>query len=110
MSFKKRVLFLYRPGIHHLFHSLYIAIEFSKIQNEYEVCILNTGLDMHKIIKPEIKRHNAKINYINRSILFSVLNKAYTNIIKLNKDIIRASDVILTASWGIPRYLLFIRF
>ena len=105
MSFKKRVLFLYRPGIHHLFHSLYIAIEFSKIQNEYEVCILNTGLDMHKIIKPEIKRHNAKINYINRSILFSVLNKAYTNIIKLNKDIIRESDVILTASWGIPRYL-----
>ncbi len=105
MSFKKRVLFLYRPGIHHLFHSLYIAIEFSKIQNEYEVCILNTGLDMHKIIKPEIKRHNAKINYINRSILFSVMNKAYTNIIKLNKDIIRESDVILTASWGIPRYL-----
>jgi hypothetical protein len=76
MSLKKRVLFLYRPGMHHLFHSLYIAIEFSKIQNEYEVCILNTGLDMHKIIKHEIKRYNAKIDYIDRSLLFSVLNKS----------------------------------
>ena len=42
-----RNLFLYRTGIHHLFHSLYIAVEFSKIQNEYEVCILNISLDMH---------------------------------------------------------------
>ena len=106
MSNKKRVLFLYRPGIHHLFHSLYIAIELSKMQNEYEVCILNTGLDMHKIIKPEISRHNANINYINRSVLFMVLNKSYPNIIKLNKSILRKSDVILTASYGIPRDLL----
>lgn len=105
MSQRKRVLFLYRPGIHHLFHSLYIAIELSKIQNEYEVCILNTGLDMHKIIKVEIAKLDAKINYINRSTLFTVLSKAYTNIIKLNKKILRKSDVILTASYGIPRYL-----
>ena len=105
MSFRKRVLFLYRPGIHHLFHSLYIAIEFSKIQDEYEVAILNTGLDLHKTIKLEISKHNAKINYINRSLLFSVLNKTYKNVIRFNKDIIRESDVILTASWGIPRFL-----
>jgi hypothetical protein len=105
MSFRKRVLFLYRPGIHHLFHSLYIAIEFSKIQNEYEVSILNTSLDMHKIIKAEIQNQSAKIKYINRSLLFSVLNKSYHKLIKSNKAIIRESDVILTASWGIPRLL-----
>ena len=106
MSNKKRVLFLYRPGIHHLFHSLYIAIELSKIQDEYEVCILNTGLDMHKIIKSEIIRRNANINYFNRSVLFMVINKSYPNIIKLNKSILRKSDIILTASYGIPGCLL----
>lgn len=35
-----------------------------------------------------------------------VLNKAYSSIIKLNKSILRKSDVILTASYDIPRYLL----
>ena len=105
MSFRKRVLFLYRPGIHHLFHSLYVAIEFSKIQDEYEVAILNTGLDMHKMVKSEIAKQNAKINYINRSLLFAVLNKTFKNVIKFNKDIIRESDVILTTSWGVPQFL-----
>jgi len=88
MSFRKRVLFLYRPGIHHLFHSLYVAIEFSKIQDEYEVAILNTGLDLHKTIKLEITKHNAKINYINRSLLFSVLINRYIYVIRFIEYII----------------------
>jgi hypothetical protein len=99
------VLFLYRPGIHHLFHSLYIAIELSKIQDEFEVAVLNTGLDMHKIIKSEIKNRHAKIKYFNRSLSLPLITKPYQKIVKYNIDIFRESDVILTASWGIPRVL-----
>jgi hypothetical protein len=102
----KRITFLYRQGLHHLFHSLYIAIELSKIQDEYEICILNSSQEMHGIIKKELKKQNAEVTYFyNRLKLPVRLNQTYSNIIRYNKKIIRGSDVILSGSYEVPRVL-----
>jgi len=102
---KKIILFLYRGGLHHIYHSLYIAIELSKIQDEYQVCILNTSLKSNNIIKTELKRLNAKVIYFNKSKFFLFINQNYKNIIKLNKKIFEKTDVLITSSFGIPKLL-----
>jgi len=105
MSSKKKILFFYCHDLHHIFHSLYLAIELSNIQKEYEVYILNTSIQGHKIIKNELIKIENNIKYFYKFRHIIALDKKYKTILKFYKNFIKKFDIIITSAIGIPKIL-----
>jgi glycosyltransferase involved in cell wall biosynthesis len=49
-----RIYFCYNQSLHHIYHSLFVAIELSNIQDTYEVVVLSTSKEASVIIKSEL--------------------------------------------------------
>jgi hypothetical protein len=49
------IYFCYNQSVHHIYHSIYIAIEMSRIQKKYPVVILSTNREASEIIEKELK-------------------------------------------------------
>ncbi|MFH1641131.1 MAG: CDP-glycerol glycerophosphotransferase family protein, partial [Candidatus Omnitrophota bacterium] len=50
------ICFCYNQSVHHIYHSLFIAIELSNIQQKYPVVILSTSSEASSIIEKELGR------------------------------------------------------
>jgi hypothetical protein len=51
---KEGMYFCYNQSIHHIHHTLFIAIELSNIQNQYPVTVLSTSHEASQIIEGEL--------------------------------------------------------
>ena len=58
-----RIYFCYNQSIHHIYHSLFVAIELSNIQDTYEVVVLSTSREASDIIQGELKTIPNRINF-----------------------------------------------
>jgi glycosyltransferase involved in cell wall biosynthesis len=56
MSVQPSIYFCYNQSIHHIYHSLFIAIELSRLQKKYPVVILSTSREASQIIEKELGR------------------------------------------------------
>ncbi len=59
-----RIYFCYNQSIHHIYHSIFIAIELSNIQKEYEVVIFSTSKEASDIIKEELSSIPNNIKFV----------------------------------------------
>ena len=55
------IYFCYNQSIHQIYHSLFIAIELSNIQDKYDVVVLSTSKEASRIIEKEFKSIPNKI-------------------------------------------------
>ncbi len=59
-----RIYFCYNQSIHQIYHSLFVAIELSNLQAEYEVAVLSTSAEATKIIETELAVIPNRIKFI----------------------------------------------
>jgi len=60
----RRIYFCYNQSIHHIYHSLFIAIELSNIQNDFEVQVLSTSSRASCIIEEELATVSNNVKFI----------------------------------------------
>lgn len=53
-SIPRRIYFCYNQSIHQIYHSIFVAIELSNLQKEYEVMVFSTSLEASSIIESEL--------------------------------------------------------
>jgi len=59
-----RIYFCYNQSIHHIYHSIFIAIELSNLQKRYEVVVLSTSREASKIIAEELSSIPNNVTFI----------------------------------------------
>ncbi|RKY28316.1 MAG: hypothetical protein DRP61_02120, partial [Candidatus Omnitrophota bacterium] len=60
----KRIYFCYNQSIHQIYHSLFIAIELSNIQKDYQVVVLSTSKEASEIIEGELNSIPNNVKFI----------------------------------------------
>ncbi len=58
------VYFCYNQSIHHIYHSLYIAVELSNIQNKYPVIVFSTSKEASHIIEAELSSIPNNVKFV----------------------------------------------
>ncbi len=59
-----RIYFCYNQSIHQIYHSIFIAIQLSNIQKDYEVVVLSTSKEASDIIEEEIASIPNNVKFI----------------------------------------------
>ncbi|HEC92333.1 MAG TPA: hypothetical protein ENI51_04970, partial [Candidatus Atribacteria bacterium] len=60
----KRIYFCYNQSIHQIYHSIFIAIELSNIQKDYQAVVLSTSNEASQIIEEELNSIPNTVKFI----------------------------------------------
>ncbi|MFH1093059.1 MAG: hypothetical protein V1739_02755 [Candidatus Omnitrophota bacterium] len=60
----QRIYFCYNQSIHHIYYSIFIAVELSNIQKEYEVVVFSTSSKASAIIESELASIPNNVRFI----------------------------------------------
>ncbi|HEC69854.1 MAG TPA: hypothetical protein ENI31_06195 [Candidatus Omnitrophica bacterium] len=60
----KRIYFCYNQSIHQIYHSIFIAIELSNIQKDYQAVVLSTSKEASQIIEEELNSIPNNVKFI----------------------------------------------
>lgn len=111
----KRIIFPYFYGLHQLYHTAMIAMELSRLNDDFEVLCLscnNEHTEVLEKIKSLFPNNRTKIVSLKQPLrykYFNIKKKSYPSVnamMKIGKKYFKDADYIVTTSHGTPKMLL----
>ena len=66
-----QICFCHNQSVHQIYHSLFIAVELSNIQDKFEVIVFSTSYDSTAIIEKELSCIANKVKLVNKGAMIS---------------------------------------